>query len=120
MATQRPLDDLTASVRPDDEARILASTEAKLRSASSALAAAGTLLRNIRLLFRMLRDGSFHLSWASRGMILAALLYFVMPIDATPDVLPLVGYLDDSVVVGMVIKRLASEIDRYKSHISHT
>jgi uncharacterized membrane protein YkvA (DUF1232 family) len=119
-AARQSFDGIATSVRPDDEAHSLASTDAKLRSAASALKAAGVLVRNINVLFRMVRDGSFHMSWASRGMILAALLYFVMPIDATPDIIPIVGYLDDSVVVGMVIKRLAAEIARYKSHISLT
>lgn len=114
-SAQHTFDHITSQVRPEDEARIVASTEAKLASVST-LHAASTLIRNIRLLFRMLRDSSFHLSWASRGIILGALLYFLLPTDAAPDFIPIVGYLDDTLVVGMVIKRLASEIERYKAH----
>lgn len=112
-------DRITSQVRPEDEARIVASTEAKLANVSK-LHAASTLIHNIRLLFRMLRDSSFHLSWASRGIILGALLYFLLPTDATPDFIPVVGYIDDTLIVGMVIKRLASEIERYKAHANRT
>lgn len=116
-AAERSFTELTSSVRPEDEHRIMASAEAKLGN-TKGLHAASTLIHNIRLLFRMLRDQSFHMSWASRGIILGALLYFVLPTDATPDFIPLIGYVDDTLIVGMVIKRLAAEIDRYKQQAS--
>lgn len=103
------------AVRPEDEAGILRQTEAKIGRDRS-LHATSTLLHNIRLLVRMLRDRSFEMTWATRGAILGALLYFIMPIDATPDYLPVIGYLDDTAIVSLVIRRLAREIDRYKEH----
>jgi uncharacterized membrane protein YkvA (DUF1232 family) len=41
-------------------------------------------------------------------------------VDATPDFIPIIGYIDDTLIVGMVIKRLASEIERYKAHANRT
>ncbi len=41
--------------------------------------------------------------WAAKGLMLAALAYFVLPFDAIPDYLPLVGYTDDAAVIGAVI-----------------
>ena len=35
---------------------------------------------------------------AAKGMMLAALAYFVMPVDAIPDVIAGVGYTDDAAV----------------------
>jgi uncharacterized membrane protein YkvA (DUF1232 family) len=35
---------------------------------------------------------------AAKGMMLAALAYFVLPADAIPDVIPLIGYTDDAAV----------------------
>lgn len=64
----------------------------------------------------MLRDRSFDLTWPTRGIIVGALLYFLIPTDATPDYIPLVGYIDDTAIVAAVIRRLAKEIDRYKEH----
>lgn len=103
------------AVRPEDEAAVLSKTDEKLRSERS-LHATSTLLHNIRLLVRMLRDRSFDMTWATRGAILGALLYFVMPLDATPDYIPILGYLDDTAIVGLVIRRLAREIERYREH----
>jgi len=35
---------------------------------------------------------------AAKGMILAALAYFVMPVDAIPDVIAGLGFTDDAAV----------------------
>lgn len=36
------------------------------------------------------------------------LAYLAMPIDLVPDVLPLVGYVDDLIVVALVLRRVAA------------
>lgn len=43
---------------------------------------------------------------ASKGMMLAALAYFIMPVDAVPDILAGVGFTDDAAVIGAVIALL--------------
>jgi uncharacterized membrane protein YkvA (DUF1232 family) len=57
------------------------------------------------------------MSWGARSAILGALLYFLIPTDAMPDILPLVGFIDDGVVLGAVIRQLSREIERYKEHL---
>ena len=103
------------AVRRKDEDEILERTERKLQDEGT-LKAAGQVIRHVRMLFRMVRDRSFNMSWASRGMILAGLLYFVIPTDVTPDFIPLVGYVDDAAVIGLILKRLSREIQRYQDH----
>jgi uncharacterized membrane protein YkvA (DUF1232 family) len=39
----------------------------------------------------------------AKGLVLAALAYFVLPIDAIPDILPALGYTDDAAVIAAVI-----------------
>lgn len=94
---------------------VIVRTEKKL-SSERLLHSTSILLHNIWLLISMLRDRSFDLTWQTRGIIVGALLYFLIPTDATPDYIPLVGYIDDTAIVAAVIKRLAKEIDRYKEH----
>ena len=105
------------NVRPEAEPEILRKTESRIRSVRL-LRAAGSLVANLRLLVAMLRDGSFHLSWQTKALILSAMAHFLMPLDSVPDVIPIVGFIDDTVVVGAVIRRLNGEIERYKDHIS--
>lgn len=45
-----------------------------------------------------------------KGTAAAALAYFIMPIDAIPDILPLVGLSDDITVLTAAITSLSSHI----------
>jgi uncharacterized membrane protein YkvA (DUF1232 family) len=40
---------------------------------------------------------------AAKGMMFAALAYFVLPTDAIPDILPAIGLTDDAAVIAAVI-----------------
>ncbi len=110
---------MNPTVRPEDEVAILERTEQHIRQQRTLLMA-GDLLRNLRLLLAMVRDSTFAMTWTTRSVILGALLYFLIPTDALPDVLPFVGYVDDGVVIGAVIRQLSSEIRRYREHLGFT
>lgn len=47
--------------------------------------------------------------------VVAGLLYFVSPLDAIPDWLLGVGFLDDIAVLGWVLKTVADELARFKA-----
>ena len=47
---------------------------------------------------------------AVRTALIGALAYFVMPFDATPDVLPLLGFADDAAVLATAIRLVADNI----------
>ena len=42
--------------------------------------------------------------------LLAALAYFVLPLDSIPDVLPLLGFSDDAAVLAAAIKLVSNHI----------
>jgi uncharacterized membrane protein YkvA (DUF1232 family) len=44
---------------------------------------------------------------------IAALIYFVSPIDIIPDFIPLIGHLDDMLIVGYLVKVLNKELERF-------
>lgn len=43
-----------------------------------------------------------------------ALIYFVNPMDAIPDILPLIGLLDDATVIGIVITSVKKDIENFR------
>ncbi len=45
-----------------------------------------------------------------RGTLLAALAYFIMPVDFLPDVLPALGFTDDAAVLMMAFQLISSHI----------
>lgn len=45
-----------------------------------------------------------------RATLLAALAYFVLPVDAVPDVFPLLGFTDDAAVLMTALRLLSDHI----------
>ena len=45
-----------------------------------------------------------------KATLLAAIAYFILPIDAIPDVLPVIGFTDDAAVLATAINLVASHI----------
>ncbi|MCX4358962.1 MAG: YkvA family protein [Rikenellaceae bacterium] len=46
-------------------------------------------------------------------IVIAAIIYVVSPMDAIPDLLPVVGLTDDATVIGAVFLSLKDELSRY-------
>lgn len=46
--------------------------------------------------------------------IVAALAYFVSPLDLIPDWIPVIGLLDDIAVLGWLTKRWSDELDAFR------
>jgi uncharacterized membrane protein YkvA (DUF1232 family) len=45
-----------------------------------------------------------------KATLVGALAYFILPVDAIPDVLPAIGFTDDAAVLATAIKLVASHI----------
>ena len=75
-------------------------------------------IKNILLLADMLGDagkGKYRLSRSTVATTTFALIYFLLPLDAIIDYIPLLGYLDDATVVAIVMKVIKGEINNYIS-----
>jgi uncharacterized membrane protein YkvA (DUF1232 family) len=51
--------------------------------------------------------------WKTILYVLAALIYFINPIDLIPDMLPITGFSDDLGVLLWVYNSVSSEIDKF-------
>jgi uncharacterized membrane protein YkvA (DUF1232 family) len=69
------------------------------------------ILSHLKALRRYMMDKD--VKWYRKSVVVAALVYFVTPIDAMPDFAPLVGFLDDIGVIAWTIKFLGDEITGY-------
>jgi uncharacterized membrane protein YkvA (DUF1232 family) len=52
--------------------------------------------------------------WQTLLVIVAALVYVVVPTDLIPDFIPILGWVDDWAVVAFVLKTLATDVDRFR------
>ena len=51
--------------------------------------------------------------WQSIVRVTAAIIYFVMPADLIPDVIPVAGLMDDAAVIGFVIRSVRADLDAF-------
>jgi len=68
-------------------------------------------IRDVKKLYKMMLDPN--VSWAMKSLIVGALAYFVCPLDAVPDFIPVAGFLDDAGVIAATIAYLKGKIDDY-------
>ena len=79
----------------------------------------GDQIENFKLLWSLLKDyynGTYrNVPWKFIAAIGFAVAYLISPIDVIPDFIPLVGFVDDAAVFGLVVKSFMSEIEEYKT-----
>jgi uncharacterized membrane protein YkvA (DUF1232 family) len=81
-----------------------ASFQTKLRKVAGKVG--GELLHKAHLLYQVLKDEATPL--ATKAKILGALGYFIAPIDAVPDFIPVAGFADDLAVLVYVLRQVAA------------
>lgn len=80
--------------------------------------ALGRIWLDFTNLLRMLK------AWATRKYpnmpvktvtyIIGAVLYFMSPIDAIPDFLPFVGFMDDAFIITLVMRAIRADISAFR------
>ena len=97
--------DRTANLNGDDEgARVRRAFWPKLRKVGTSLPFVEDLLAAYYCAFD--RDTPHYV----RAALLGALGYFILPFDAIPDMLPLLGFADDAAVLAGVIRLVTAHI----------
>src|SRR5882672_2643768 len=71
-----------------------------------------SLLRRPRALFRFLNDPNAPKLWQLIAVL--SIAYVVLPIDAIPDVIPIIGWLDDLGIVSLALAFTASQAAKYE------
>lgn len=71
-------------------------------------------LDKLDLMIRMLTDIEWRLPSQESGRVLSALAYFSEPDDLIPDAIPGLGFLDDAIMIELVVRELRHEIDAYR------
>jgi len=96
---------------------LLTSMVRKLRQTNFTKEDSGLVKDKFFTLGRLLRayaQGEYRaVPWKSLLLIVAAILYFINPIDVIPDLLPLIGLSDDFAVLFMVYKSIGDDIEKF-------
>ena len=76
-------------------------------------------LKKIEALIKMLKDAEWKLEGDERKNVVSALSYFADPEDMIPDDIPIIGYIDDAIMIELVVRELANEIEAYTDFIDY-
>jgi uncharacterized membrane protein YkvA (DUF1232 family) len=72
---------------------------------------------DIKIMFALITDyikGNYtDTPWSVITSIVAALLYFISPIDVVPDFIPILGFLDDAIVIKLAIDYAKKDLTEY-------
>ena len=73
---------------------------------------------DVQLLFSVVKDwtsGEYReIPIGSMVIILGALIYLINPIDIIPDIIPVLGNIDDIFILGLVLNQVHSDLQEYK------
>ncbi|MCX7877771.1 MAG: YkvA family protein [Ignavibacteria bacterium] len=69
------------------------------------------ILAHLKALKRYMLDKDVR--WIRKSVVIAAIIYFITPVDLMPDVAPIVGFLDDIGIISWTIRFLGREIKNY-------
>lgn len=70
-------------------------------------------LSKLDALINMVHDEGWGLPDDERARVLTALTYFADPKDVIPDNVPVVGYLDDAIMIELCVRELKHEVEAY-------
>ncbi len=97
---------LVPSVQKVNETRVQRGFWPKIRRTAAKIPFAGQVLS----VYYAARDPET--PTAAKGIMLGALAYFVLPVDAIPDIFAGIGFTDDAAVIAALIATLGANIKR--------
>jgi uncharacterized membrane protein YkvA (DUF1232 family) len=102
----------SARLAPDD---IVAAAEALLTTVDRRKISPfiSERLTKLEIMIKMLVDHEWRLPQKDTVRVLNALAYFSDPEDLIPDHIPGLGFLDDAIMIELVVRELKHEIDAY-------
>ena len=91
-----------------------------LKSASKKALNLGINAKDFLLLIKLIKDvknKKYHLDKKAFITLTAAILYVVIPTDAVCDFIPILGWIDDSIIVAFIVKNYSYLINNYKNFL---
>lgn len=88
-----------------------------IRSKFESAGPLGRFVKDAKLMLSIVKDywsGAYReIPWWSIASVVAALIYVVNPFDLIPDVIPVIGQLDDAAVVAACLLMVEQDLHQY-------
>ncbi|MAG75464.1 MAG: hypothetical protein CL811_01780 [Colwelliaceae bacterium] len=76
-------------------------------------------LRKLEVLVAMVEDSQWQLEGDERSNVLNALAYFSDPEDLVPDHIPALGFLDDAIMIELVVEDLQDDVEAFEEFCAY-
>ncbi len=113
---KKAVDKGSKKVTEDDAQKVLdkkKEIEDKFKSAGPL----GKFVSDLKILFSVVQDyikGDYReIPWLTIAAIVFALLYVLSPIDLIPDFIPVIGYVDDALIVAACLALVEQDLAQY-------
>ena len=98
-------------------AGLLASASSKIETGGNRIASVRNDITTLIALLKAWIKGEYReVPWNTLLIGTGAVVYFVNPFDAIPDILPAAGLLDDASVIGFVLASAKNDIEKFRKH----
>lgn len=91
--------------------------QAGLKAEANKKGPIGKFFDNISLFISLLKDyikGEYrNIPYGSIILLIVGILYFVVPTDIIPDFIVSLGFFDDAVIIGIVLKQIDADLEKY-------
>ena len=117
---RRKMREATAGAKNRTEADIVASTRELLEEirGNEVPDFVSERIAKLAIMVEMLEDGEWKLAGADRKNVLNAMAYFAETDDLIHDTIPGIGFLDDAIMVELVVQELRHEIEAYGDFVN--
>ena len=112
---RRVMKDVRAKHKNSSEQEILKACQALIEGISATRAPdfVRSRVEKLSVLIDMLEDTEWALGGRDRERVVRGMAYFAEPDDMIPDKVPVLGFLDDAIMVELVVGELSHEIEAY-------
>ena len=112
---RRKMRDAMAGAKRRSEAAVIASTLELLEEIKESEVPdfVSERISKLGIMVKMLEDREWKLAGVDRINVLNAMAYFAEADDLIPDAIPGIGFLDDAIMVELVVQELRHEIEAY-------
>ena len=111
------LEEGAKKVTDNDLEKVIAQAD-KIEEKFKAKGPLGRFIVDVKVLISLVKDycnGSYReIPWWTIAAVVTALLYVLNPVDLIPDFIPVIGLVDDALIVSVCLLAIEQDLARYK------
>lgn len=70
-------------------------------------------------MFKAVRQGKFKMTLFTYIVMILGLVYTFVPTDLLPDFIPVIGWVDDGILLFLVLQQLRKELGKYNTQLDN-